>query len=181
MNRWQIEINKLSARKPWALAPWVKPQVCFLNSLFPAYKVITFLNIVFVGGGLRNCPDVVRKYIIAHEYGHIHQLHTLPFLYYIFGFIGIAAGLFFGVESLAVFGLAGSLFAMVVFYFSKPRLDKEIEADVFAVSEIGVDMTIEAAKWMAEKTESSDYPERIARMNRLNMARVQINRLKDLK
>ena len=162
---WQYELNKMIAKKPWLLGRWLKPRIIFYPNFFPAYYPMTILHFIFVGKGMKDCPDYVRKYVLAHEYGHIYRLHNLPSYFHYLLLLGVIVGIFIDVEWLAAISFL-ALIIPSIFLYLKP-LKKEFEADDFSVDENEIDVTIDGQQWMTEKTHSQDHPERIARMSRL--------------
>ena len=164
---WQNELNILAQKNPWKYGQWLKPRVFFLQGVLPKYYAITFMHFIFVGRGLVNAPEHVRRYLLLHEYGHIYHQHTLPSYLYAAGAIGLAVAVGLTVEWLGLLSIAACFIAFRWLVMSSSHLAKEMQADQYAVNVMGVGQTIEAARWMADKTESDDFPERIARMSRL--------------
>ena len=164
---WQNELNILTQKNPWKYGEWLKPRVFFLQGVLPKYYAITFMHFILVGRGLVNAPDYVRRYLLLHEYGHIYHHHTLPSYLYAAGAIGLAAAVGLHVDWLGLLSIASCAIAYSLLIMRSTHLAKEMDADRYAVDGMGVDKTIDAARWMAEKTESGHYPERMARMSRL--------------
>ena len=162
---WQDDLNKLIAKKPWMFGRLFKPRIIFLPRIFPSYWARTNMHFILLGKGLKDCPEYVRKYVLAHEYGHIYHLDTLPSYLLFCSFVGVAAGFFDYMQWLTIY----SLIAFLIFgsiNCLKP-LKKEYNADDFSVIKNGTGVTIDGQKWMLEKTNSKDNPDRIARMSRL--------------
>lgn len=163
-DEWEYELNNLILKNPWKYNRLLKPRLIILPSIFPSYYAATLMHIILIGDQLKNCPGYVRRYVLAHEYGHLYHKHTLHSYFYFICIIGAIAS-FFG-PAWIIYIAAFICFILAI--ISKYKLlEKEYQADNYSVREYGVDSTIKGQKWMIVKTKTSDYPGRMARMSRL--------------
>jgi hypothetical protein len=166
-DKWKYELNNLILKYPWKYNKWLKPRLIFLPNVFPTYYPRTYLNLILVGEGMKDCPDYVRKYVVAHEYGHIYHLHTLLFLVFLVGASGLLVGMCLGNSWLLIISFLVYSVSVVIFTYDRSALKKELEADGFSVDKNGVDVTIAGQEWMTDKTNSKHFPGRIERMRHL--------------
>lgn len=86
MDKWQAEFADAQERLPCWLSRLARPRIFFLPRWWPApVGAWAYLHMVFIGPGLRDAPDDVRRYIVGHEYGHIQANHTLLHFFYWLG------------------------------------------------------------------------------------------------
>jgi Zn-dependent protease with chaperone function len=140
---WRTEFEQLSARRgPLA------PKLVFLPARWPAANVaFAYFNVIAIGPGLLRAPPEVRRYLLAHELGHIERRHTL-------GQVGYWASVLAAVAigqmlptGLAMAPIMAVLIAAVA-WLSLGETRREFEADDAAAARFGDQTVINGLTWM---------------------------------
>lgn len=112
----------------------IRPRLVHLPKWWPArFGAWAYLNTAFIGPGLLDATDDVRRYVVGHEYGHIYSKHTLLHLIYALGFASFALGGF--AHMLVPLALGFLMMAVVSFLVVRTPLshNRECQADDVAV------------------------------------------------
>lgn len=151
MDGWRSDLAQLRAGMPCILAQLVRPRLVFLPCWWSARNgAWIYFHFIFVGPGLVNAPEDVRRYLIGHEYGHIYCQHIcLHYLYW----IGIAiASIGAAAQLLTIEALGFLLLATISLLACWPALmrRRECQADAVAATFFGRDVALRGALWLAQ-------------------------------
>jgi len=148
---WRDEFERLSAKRG-ALAP----KLVFLPTWWPGRSVaFAYFNLIAIGSGLLRAPPDVRRYLLAHELGHIERGHTL-------GQVGYWASVLSAVAigqllppALATAPIMAVLMGAVA-WLSLGETRREFEADDVAAARFGDQLVINGLNWMqARRSEAA--------------------------
>lgn len=148
---WRDEFERLSAKRG-ALAP----KLVFLPAWWPAPNVaFAYFNIVAIGPGLLRAPPDVRRYLLAHELGHIERRHTLGQAgYWASVLSAVAVGQVLP-PALAMAPIMAVLIGAVA-WLSLGETRREFEADDVAAARFGDQLVINGLNWMqARRSEAA--------------------------
>lgn len=165
---WQAELDTLAAQSPnWFVRllpprlivkygrfspPWLPP--AWLNNRPGAW---TFWCYVIVSEAVLDCPTPCRRYLLSHEYGHLHALHQLRALSAL-ALIAVAHFLSIwgqntGISPMWVVMIAGLSFFVGCFGFimfiRAYGVTAESQADAFAVRICDRQTVIEGMLWLS--------------------------------
>lgn len=168
MDKWQAEFADAQERLPCWLSRLARPRIFFLPRWWPApVGAWAYLHMVFIGPGLRDAPDDVRRYIVGHEYGHIQANHTLLHFFYWLGALGFALAAIWHMPALGAWSCL--VLAVVSLLVVLPPLarGREYQADAVAALLYGREAALNGALWMADRTGTIGNEFRRSRLRRL--------------
>lgn len=166
---WGHYLNNLSFRFPCLNTP--RLIVLKRRGIVSEYSACAFLlRYIFVDSSFQDAPDFVQEYVLAHEYGHIYQKHTLLTFFMVFPMV--VSLVFWQLNPSIMCGVFLSLsFALTVilfFYIIKNKDEKfEYEADDFAKKSCSSGVALKGALWMAVKKGDINNEVRQKRLKRL--------------
>jgi Zn-dependent protease with chaperone function len=140
---WRSEFEGVS-RRGGPLAP----KLVFLPARWPAQNVaFAYFNVIAIGPGLLRAPPDVRRYLLAHELGHIERRHTLGQVGYWASVLAAAA---IGQLLPAALAMAPIMIVLVaaVAWLAMGETRREFEADDVAAARLGDLTVINGLTWM---------------------------------
>lgn len=168
MDRWKTDLAEVIARSPrrWTIWP---PTLLFHMPHWWPVKVDAWahLNMIFIGSGIIDAPPDVRRYVVAHEYGHIRSGHTLLHAFYWVSVAGMCAGIV--QHNTELYLLAWGLLVVVAIGLIAPPFvrQREYTADDVAAGIWGRETALRGSLWMAERSHTLESEFRQARLRRL--------------
>ena len=149
-DKWLLELKKMQEKYSCK-----RGKLLFV----PVFKnPYTFMDFILIPKQDINIPEYARKYVLAHEFGHVYKKHNL--LSY---FLVLAICLIFINEfTIALMLLGTMLFTNGIFadYF-------EYQADKMAVLIVGKQTVIDGFMWFAKRTKSENTIGRKKRLERI--------------
>lgn len=177
MKHWQAELVRVRTAWPSPYGRWVAQRSAVLDEAQGRRcgGARYAHGVIGVSVELEEAPPAVRRYLMAHEWGHVVSRHGMMRYVYVglsFGLIPLAAFACWRSSTLAfagwlmlVIGLLGLLRWMLA-----PR--REHEADAVAVAINGLAETCQACHWMTHWLHEPPSALRDARLAQLGHARL---------
>lgn len=172
LNTWQRELNQMVKLYGSKWVKWLSPKIKVKQGYFSPFYLPglwftkrktawTMVNLVIVSSELINTSELERRYLLAHELGHIQHMHyfkALALIISLFIMVIISSLLHKPILShLALFGVTGLLLLL----FEKA----EYQADAFAAQILGRKKVIKAMLKIAERNGMTK--QRIKRLKKL--------------
>lgn len=172
---WQAELDHVRVKRPSILGKPVRMAIKVLNSTAGRRcgGARYAKGSIGISVDVLNAPDYVRRYLVAHEWGHVVRGHG--FVRY--AYLVVSVGLYpLGYQALTKPGsVGGSLWIVLVLFLACALLwmrsqKREYEADAVAVELNGLAETRSACAWMTLWLGENDVVQRAKRISALSSA-----------
>ena len=149
-DKWLLELKKM--KKKYGCK---RGKLIFLPIIKNPY---TFMDLILIPKKDINIPEYARKYVLAHEFGHVYKKHNLLSYFLVFAICLI----FINKLEIVYMLLGGIIITQGIFaeYF-------EYQADKMAVLIVGKQTVIDGFMWFAKRTKSENTIGRKIRLERI--------------